>query len=233
MMKKSKKTMVLTGAGISTDSGIPDFRSRDTGLWEKIDPMEFSTSRVLMEEPEKFYSNVYNDENKDIEYEPNRGHFILSELEDRKLIDSIVTQNIDHLHQDAGSKLVYEVHGNVKNGYCLECGQSIKSKNIRKKVEGGQIPPRCDYCEGIVRPSVVLFGDSLPDEYLIAKEEISKSDLLIVIGSSLSVSPINMVTRLARQFVIINREETMMDDIADLCINESITVALEKLIEIL
>lgn len=229
LILSSKKTMVLTGAGISTNSGIPDFRSKDTGLWTKTDPMEFLTREVLMNNPKKLYDNILG--GPKVSFKPNRGHYILKELEDRKLIDGVITQNIDRLHQDAGSKIVYEVHGNMREGYCLDCGQIMESDEMRRKIESGEIPPNCNNCNGVVRTSIVLFGDMLPEEFDMAIDEVEKSDLLIVIGSSLSVSPINMLPRLAKKLVIINREATLMDNIADICIREDASEALEKLIE--
>lgn len=229
---KSRKTMILTGAGISTDSGIPDFRSRGTGLWEKTDPMEFLTTDVLLNKPEKFYHHVYK-ENPKREYRPNKGHEILAELEERGLVDGIITQNIDNLHKRAGSKKIYEVHGNISYGYCLDCGQAITNEDMRNKVEAGEIPPRCDYCNGITRTSVVLFGDQLPEEFQDAIREVEESDLLIVIGSSLSVSPVNMLPGIARKTIIINREKTEMDYLADLFIKDDITSVLEELMAIL
>ena len=133
-MEGSKKTLILTGAGISTASGIPDFRSKGIGLWEKIDPMEFLSRDVLLNNPDKYYT-YYIEEGqlgKKV-YEPNRGHIILKELEEKGWIDGIITQNIDNLHKKAGSKTVYEVHGNVDTGYCITCGDKVKSSLIDKK----------------------------------------------------------------------------------------------------
>lgn len=234
LIKISKKTMVLTGAGISTNSGIPDFRSKETGLWNKVDPMKYLTKKILLNEPEKFYKYVYREDEKNkISPKPNRGHIIIAELEKRKLIDGVITQNVDNLHFDGGSKIVYEVHGNVKDGYCLECGQYISEKEIKNKVLSKEIPPRCNNCGDIVRTSVILFGDELPEEFTIAKKEVEKSDLLLVIGSSLEVSPVNHLPKLAKEIVIINREKTKMDSMARFTIKEDITEALEELIRII
>lgn len=234
-MQESKKTMVLTGAGISTGSGIPDFRSPVTGLWEQTDPMTILTKDILMNNPQKFYEHIYSRPQPKTEEVPipNNGHYILAELEKMGLIDGIITQNVDGLHLKAGSKKVYEVHGNLKDGYCTNCKKYISTKDIRKKVISGQIPPLCDNCGSVVRSSVVLFGDALPESYEIARKEAEESDLIISIGSSLAVSPIKFVTLLPKQFAIINGEKTKMDDKADLIIISEITKALRELINVL
>ncbi len=235
LLLSSKKTMALTGAGISTNSGIPDFRSKGTGLWEKVDPMEYLTKKVLLKNPNKFYGHIYSRPRLKPEEmpRPNRGHYILAELEKRGLIDGVITQNVDGLHQAAGSKKVYEVHGNNQDGYCMNCGRYISANEIRDKVEGGQIPPRCNYCGGVVRPSVILFGDELPEAFDKAKLKVKESDLLLVVGSSLAVAPINSLTGIAKKFIIINGEKTKRDNQAAMIMKEDTSEALEELMKIL
>lgn len=231
MIVDSQKTMVLTGAGISTNSGLPDFRSQRGGLWKKVDPMKFLTRQFLLEEPEKFYKHIYSNPRlkKDAMPQPNLGHRILAELEERGLIDGIITQNVDHLHHGAGSNKVYEVHGNINDGYCIDCGRYISTSEIIDKVEDGEVPPRCNHCGGVVRSSVVLFGDPLPEAFAKAKEEVENAYLLIVIGSTLMVSPINSITLMADKLAIINNEETKRDSYASIIIREDASIALEEL----
>lgn len=232
LILKSKKTMVLTGAGISTDSGIPDFRSKDTGLWEQMDPMEALSTRVLYKNPEKFYGEgfkILTDINEGVE--PNKSHKALVTLEEKGLIFGVATQNIDNLHHKAGSKTIYEMHGNTREGYCIECGQVVDLQTLEHKINAGQLPPKCDICSGNLRPSVTLFGDMLPEDFSLAQEEIMTSDLLIVIGSSLMVSPVNILPRLAGKYVIINKTPTIMDEGAALVINENSTEVLTELLK--
>ncbi len=227
--------MVLTGAGISTKSGIPDFRSPVTGLWKKTDPMKILTKDILLNNPQKFYNHIYSQPKQSPGElpKPNRGHYILAELEKMGLIDAVITQNVDGLHYAAGSTNVYEVHGNLRDGYCTNCGKYISTKEIRQKVESGQVPPLCNYCGGVVRSSVVLFGDALHKSYEIARKKAEKSDLIIAIGSSLAVSPIKFITLLAKEFAIINGEKTKMDNKADLIIHYEVTAVLEELLHVL
>lgn len=196
--------------------------------------MEYLTRKVLLEEPEKFYRHIYSQPRlkKEELPKPNKGHLILAELERRGLIAGIVTQNVDRLHQAAGSKKVYEVHGNIIDGYCIENHHYISTEEIRKKVETGQIPPRCNICGSIVRASVVLFGDKLPETFDQAKTEVKTSDLLLVIGSTLAVAPVNALATMSKKLVIINREETRRDQFADILIKEDATKALEVLLKL-
>ncbi|PAB59450.1 SIR2 family NAD-dependent protein deacylase [Anaeromicrobium sediminis] len=221
LMKNSKKTIVLTGAGISTESGIPDFRS-STGLWAHIDPMEALSTDVLYNNPNKFYKEGFELLTGMTNAEPNIGHFMLAKLENEGFVDLLITQNIDNLHQRAGSKNIYEVHGNTREGYCTDCGEKVVIEHIKDKVKSGQVPPVCHRCGGILRPSVVMFGDGLPECFDKGWREVEKSELLIVIGSSLSVSPVNYLANICENLAIINLGETMYDYKAKIIINEKI-----------
>jgi NAD-dependent deacetylase len=233
MLKKSSKTMVLTGAGISTESGIPDFRSPQTGLWENIDPMEALSTTILYNDPKKFYKEGYKILLDLNEGKPNKGHLALAEMEKMGIIRGIVTQNIDNLHQKAGSKCVLEVHGNTREGSCMNCRKKVKLDVITNKINKGQIPPKCDYCGGTLRPDVVLFGDMLPDDFTKAWEEVKTSDLLVVVGSSLVVSPVNYLPQIAKKLMIINVGKTPFDRYCDLLIKggagETLTEILNEL----
>lgn len=231
LIKNSSKTMVLTGAGISTESGIPDFRSPNTGLWENIDPMEALSTPVLRRDPEKFYKEGFNILLDMTHAKPNKAHKALAELERLGYIKGIITQNIDNLHYMAGSKYILEVHGNTREGYCTSCGDVVDLNVLTTKVNNGEIPPICDNCKGILRPSVVLFGDMLPEEFNIAMREVETSDLLIVIGSSLMVAPVNYLPQMAKRLVIINMGPTAMDRFADVKIEEKAGDTLEAIIE--
>ena len=158
MIRNSSKTMVLTGAGVSTESGIPDFRSPNTGLWENMDPMEALSTTVLYNNPKKFYSEGFKMILGMTNAKPNKAHIALAEMERLGYIKGVITQNIDNLHHNAGSKYVLEVHGNTREGSCLNCGTKVGIGEIEEKVLKGEIPPKCDSCGGTLRPDVVFFG---------------------------------------------------------------------------
>ncbi len=241
-LKESRKTVVLTGAGISTESGIPDFRSPGSGIWTKFDPY-FMTRDALYNNPKSFYENglkflefLYSIKNA----EPNKAHFAIAELEKIELISAVITQNIDGLHKKAGSKEVYEIHGNLDEAYCMKCGRVTTFEELVKKLSGGQVPPLCDFCVnrnnkkiGILRPNLVLFGDILPPSFNKATNEAKTSSLLIVIGSSLEVYPANRIPANCKRFIIINRDETNLDSLAEIVWHESAGKALEEILSIL
>jgi len=226
---ESKKTTVLTGAGISTESGIPDFRSPGSGIWSRFS-MDIMSSDTLYGNPAEFYKQGL----KMLKFlfsikkaKPNKAHKILAQLEKEGLISTVITQNIDGLHIKAGSKRVYEVHGNLREAYCLSCGENFSFGILIKKVMRMQIPPKCDSCGGIIRPNVVLFEDELPSCFTDAIREVEKSSLLLIIGSSLEVSPVNTLPYKCRKFIIINKKRTYFDPMAYQVWHESATVALD------
>lgn len=231
LLLKSKSTYVLTGAGVSTDSGIPDFRSADTGIWTKIDPMEALSTNVLNNKPEKFYEIGFELLKSMRNKKPNRIHEILATLESKGLIDGIITQNIDNLHTVAGSKNVFEVHGETRTCYCEKCKEVYDFEYLETEVEAKNIPPKCKKCGCVVRPSVIMFGDMLPDSFTEAQNLVSKADLLIVIGTSLTVSPVNYMAAMAKKLIIINKTPTPFDYRTEVLINEDGITALEKIME--
>ncbi len=238
LILSSKKTVVLTGAGISTESGIPDFRSPDSGIWTKFDPFSM-TSDILYNDPEKFYRNglkflefLYSMRNS----EPNKAHIALAEMEKLGLISAVITQNIDSLHKKAGSKKVYEIHGSLMEAYCMRCKSRTSFDELVEKVSSGNIPPDCSVCSkngkrGILRPDLVLFGDLLPESFNISVREAGSSDMLMVVGSSLEVSPANQLPMESKKFIIINREATYYDGMAEIVWHESAGVALEEILD--
>lgn len=231
LIRNSNKTMVLTGAGISTESGIPDFRSPGTGLWENTDPMEVLSTTVLYNEPERFYKEGFNILLGMMDANPNKGHNILAEMESLGFIDGIITQNIDNLHHKAGSNYILEVHGNTREAFCMNCGHTVDINILTGKVNNNEIPPKCNICGGILRPDVILFGDMLPDAFNIAFREVENSNLLIVIGSSLMVAPVNYLPQIANKLIIINKGYTVMDDFAEVKIEGSAGDVLEAILD--
>lgn len=230
LILNSKKTFALTGAGISTDSGIPDFRS-SKGYYSKMDPMLALSKDRLLYEPEIFYKEGYKillDLNNKV---PNKGHIALATLEEKGYLAGIITQNIDNLHKKAGSKNIYEVHGETRGVHCMKCYSEYSFEIMRKKVEAQEIPPKCDKCGGTLRPNVVMFGDMMPDDYMRGVKELEDTELLIVVGSSLTVSPVNFLPRYVDKLIIINNDSTPEDGRADIVINENSTKVLDEILK--
>ncbi len=200
-IESSRATVLLTGAGMDTESNIPDFRSRD-GWWRKYDPRALASIDNLHNNYPLF-KEFYSMRIRLLEdIKPHRGHYILADLEEKGLIKTIATQNVSGLHFMAGSKNVYELHGNIQTVSCNNCG---KEGQIKDFLEG----KNCSKCGNLLRPNVVLFGEGLPMEaWTLAEKDIRNSDLLIVLGTSLEVSPVNQLPLIAGgKTVLINKED--------------------------
>lgn len=231
LLRQSRRCFALTGAGISTESGIPDFRTPGKGIWEKADPLKTSTARVLQSNPRLFYETGFARFAGIARAEPNDGHFALARLEELGFLHGLITQNIDGLHYKAGSKKIWEVHGQLRSCHCLGCGKSYPFAGLLEKVERGQIPPRCPSCGKMLRPDVVLFGDPMPEIFYEAERALKAGcDLLLVAGSSLVVYPVAGLPALARRLVIVNLEPTAYDSRADLVIREKTGKVLNDLL---
>jgi len=200
---------VLTGAGVSTESGIPDFRS-PTGIWAELDPMEYASLRAFQADPEKVWSFYAQRIEMLTGAEPNAAHHALAELERRGFVSAIVTQNIDLLHERAGSRDVVEVHGSIRTASCPACGASFP-------LEESLLPlPRCADCGAVLKPDVVFFGELLPRAAIDRAYELARStQLLLVVGSSLEVYPVADLpletVRAGGSFAIVNRGPTGLD----------------------
>ena len=229
----ANKIVFFGGAGVSTESGIPDFRSKD-GLYNQHDvqfedyqPEYLLSCDCLYDKPEVFYE-FYRQKMDTRNIEPNITHYKLAELEQKKDL-WIVTQNIDGLHQKAGSKNVLEIHGTTQSVYCEDCHKQFPYDYI---FESKDAVPKCPECDGIIRPRVTLYGEMLPPEFGIASYKIMDADLLIVGGTSLSVYPANSLVNkriFNGKLVIINMSETEKDNIADLVIHDSLGKVFEQL----
>jgi NAD-dependent deacetylase len=216
-LRDSNYTVVFTGAGMSTESGLPDFRSSN-GVWKKKDPSRIASADSLNQNVHEFIE-FYRERVLGVkEYSPHQGHYILAKWEQQGMIQSIITQNVDGFHQQAGSRQVAELHGTLQKLHCQTCGKEYSSEEYIKQ----------DYyceCGGVLRPSIVLFGESLPeDAFQFAFEESQKADLFIVLGSSLTVSPANQSPLIAKEngakLVIVNQDPTEFDHYADLIISD-------------
>lgn len=214
LLTNATYTIIYTGAGMSTESGLPDFRSKSRGLWEKFNPDELANVHALMNNEEEF-TDFYRYRLSEItKYKPHEGHYILSKWENKGLVNGIITQNVDGFHHDAGSEHVMELHGTFRSFHCHDC----EKKHPRDDYLNGEV--HCKACSGIVRPGIVLFGEMLPQEvFHQAEQQTLKADLFIVLGSSLSVSPANMFPMQAKEngakLVIVNKEPTSYDMFAD------------------
>lgn len=218
LLKESNHTVVFTGAGMSTESGLPDFRSK-TGLWKQKDPTKLASTMALTHHREEFYTFYKTRIESLQQVEPHAGHKELARWEKKGLVQHIITQNVDGLHQKAGSKHVTELHGTLTSLRCHECGkmESI-DMYINKKTA-------CPSCGGFLRPNVVLFGEMLPEDAVItAEEQTNRAELFVVLGSSLTVTPASTFPQVAKEngatLVIINHDETPLDPIADLVIHD-------------
>lgn len=189
--------MALTGAGISVPSGIPDFRSPGTGLWEKVDPMEVAHIDVFRRDPARFWSFYAQRFQTLDDKRPNRAHEVLAELERAGMLDAVITQNIDQLHSRAGSSELIEVHGTIAHASCLSCRAQYTLDEVRaRQVDEDDGVPRCD-CGLPLKPDVVLFGEYLPAEALARAEQLAAgADLMLCIGSSLEVYPVGQLPAL-------------------------------------
>ncbi len=234
LIKNNAGFYVLTGAGISTASGVPDFRSPGTGLWEKIDPIATSSVEVLYSNPRLFYENAFSRFAKISSAEPNSGHYTLSRLEKMGYLKGLITQNIDGLHIRAGSKNVWEVHGHLRSGYCLGCKMKYPFEELVHQVELKRIPPVCHNCHSMLRPEVVLFGDPMPSVFFELNRKIqSDCDFMLVVGSSLVVYPVADLPRLSGKMAIINNQPTDYDQRSEVVIREDISQTLSDLLAFL
>ena len=225
----SDNIVFFGGAGVSTESGIPDFRSQD-GLYHqnyKYPPETILSHSFFMQKPDEFF-RFYHDKILINGVKPNKAHLKLAELEKAGKLRAVVTQNIDGLHQAAGSRNVYELHGSVLRNYCMDCGKSFDTEYI--KASGGV--PRCDRCGGMIKPDVVLYEEGLDDATVDgAVRAIEAAEVLIIGGTSLVVYPAAGLVDYYRgnKLVLINKGETSMDSRADLVINSPIGEVLEQI----
>jgi NAD-dependent deacetylase len=219
LMQKSSRIVALSGAGISTEAGIPDFRGPG-GMWEDPGLLEQLSASGFNRSPEGFYRASARLFSAIGRAEPTAAHRLLVRLEQLSKIEAVITQNIDGLHHAAGSSLVYELHGTCRTGHCTGCGTGIEMAPIYSEIEGGRLEvPRCARCAAPIKPDIVLFDELLPaDAWQKSVEAASKCDLMLVFGSSLVVYPAAELPMIAlaggAPLVIVNLEPTSFDGIA-------------------
>lgn len=234
ILNKARHVVALTGAGISTRSGIPDFRSPESGLWDQYDPMEVATITAFKQNPQAFYSWIRPLFQKIMVAQPNPAHLALAHMEASGPLQAVITQNIDVLHTKAGSKTIYEVHGHLREATCMHCLQTYLAEVVLTDyLADGEIP-RCPGCGGILKPNVILFGEILPVTIMNrAKRHARDCDVMIVAGSSLEVAPAGDLPMLAKyagaKLIIVNLGETHLDDMADVLIHADVVDVLPRL----
>lgn len=229
IINESSRIVFFGGAGVSTESGIPDFRSVDGLYNQKYDyPPEEILSHTFFEKHTEYFYNFYRDKLLCLDAEPNNAHLKLAELEKAGKLSAVVTQNIDGLHQKAGSKRVYELHGSTLRNYCTHCSKFFSAEYILNS-EG---VPHCDECGGIIKPDVVLYEESLDDKTVnSAVNAIAQADCLIVAGTSLAVYPAAGFIRYfsGKNFVLINKAPTPADKMANLVIRDKVGEVLSEI----
>jgi NAD-dependent deacetylase len=237
LLEGASTAVALTGAGVSVPSGIPDFRTPETGLWAKVDPMEVAHIGVFERDPERFWSYYRLRFQALRGKEPNRAHEALAELERRGLIEGVITQNIDRLHRGAGSENVIEVHGSIETSSCIACDASFELGEMDDLFDPRGVA-LCAACGGAVKPDVVLFGEMLPVEAIERATELAEgADLMLCVGSSLAVHPVAGLPALTLErggsVAIVTKGATPYDRDAELKLEGEVDEELAALVEAL
>ena len=234
LIAASDSVVALTGAGISVPSGIPDFRTPGTGIWEKVDPMEVAHIESFRRDPALFWS-FYRERLKALsDVAPNRAHEVLVELERDGMLRAVVTQNIDTLHERAGQREVVEVHGSIRTSSCSACGAKVLLEDLDDRFDEDGVAS-CPLCQSALRPDVVLFGEMLPpDEMLHATQLAAAADLLVCIGSSLEVHPVaglpEVTIAAGGKVVIVTQGPTPYDEVAEVVCSGDVVEEMEAVI---
>ena len=234
LFRKARRVVALTGAGISTPSGIPDFRSEGTGLWSRDEPMEVASLTTFRTHPERFFAWFRPLAGQILHAEPNAAHKALAQLEVPGREITIITQNIDLLHQKAGSKKVVEMHGSVRTMTCTQCFTKYESQTfVQDFIERGVLP-LCPNCNGVLKPDVILFGEQLPQAaWYEAQRAARQCDLMLVAGSSLEVLPVAGLPMQAldrgAHLIIINNTPTYLNARADVVLTRDVSTTLPEI----
>jgi NAD-dependent deacetylase len=232
LIRERQPCVVLTGAGVSTESGIPDFRS-PTGLWAEVDPFEVASVGAFRRDPARVW-RFYRQRIDLLRHaEPNAAHYALAELERRGLVEAVVTQNIDTLHSRAGTRDVVEVHGSIRSAECPGCLWVEPADDVLAQLEESDVPS-CPRCGDVLKPGVVMFGELLPAIAFERATQLARgARLLVVVGSSLEVWPVAGLPLEAQAFAVVNRGSTALDDRAVLKVDagagETLSAVLESL----
>ena len=232
LIRERQPCVALTGAGVSTESGIPDFRS-DSGIWAEVDPFEVASIQAFRRDPGRVWGFYRERIHMLSAAEPNAAHLALADLEQRGLVEAVVTQNIDTLHSRAGSRQVVEVHGSIRSAVCLRCLSAEDVDSVLAQLEE-RPAPICGQCGAILKPGVTLFGELLPAEAIERATNLARmAGLVLVVGSSLEVWPVAGLPLEARAFAIVNRGPTALDDRALLAVDGSAGEVLAAVVDAL
>ncbi|HET8814647.1 MAG TPA: NAD-dependent deacylase [Solirubrobacterales bacterium] len=234
LLGQSRRAVALPGAGVSVPSGIPDFRTPETGLWANVDPIEVAHIEVFERDPERFWSYYRPRFHALGDKEPNRAHEVLAELERRGMIEGVITQNIDRLHRAAGSRNVIEVHGSIETSSCTACATAFGLEEVDSIFDERGIAI-CSGCGGAVKPDVVLFGELLPEEAMARAIELAEGvDLMLCVGSSLAVHPVaglpDLTLAHGGRLAIVTKGETPYDQDAELKLEGEVDEELSALL---
>ncbi|NOZ48797.1 MAG: NAD-dependent protein deacylase [Chloroflexi bacterium] len=234
-LRASRRTIVLTGAGLSTSSGIPDFRSNSSSLWSQVNPFEVASIWGFRDKPQRFYKWIQPLATTILNAQPNPAHLALAEMERKGFLHLLVTQNIDALHQRAGSQNIIEMHGHLRTISCIDCDYQTPAEPYYPQITQQGTVPRCPRCGGALKPDVVLFGEPLIEaDILRAQEAALQSDLILVAGSSLEVLPVAdlpaLAVRSGSHLIIVNLGMTPYDHLADVCLHGDVVRILPRLV---
>ena len=231
----SEHAVALTGAGTSTASGVPDFRS-DDGLWREFDQSDITIGR-FERDPGGFWRDwtaIHADLFQDDPVEPNPAHDALADLERAGILNALITQNVDGLHEAAGSESIIRLHGTGATASCRNCGRTVETTAAVEGLDEAEFPPRCEDCDGVLKPDTVLFGEQMPlGAMREARRLAEETDVLLAVGSSLTVDPAASLPRMAGRgnatLVVVNLDDTPVDPLADYVLNEPVEEALPSI----
>ena len=232
----ARHAVALTGAGVSTHSGIPDFRSPGSGMWEHVDQLEVASVFAFRRKPEAFFNWIRPLARLLIEAQPNPAHLAVAQLEAAGILKAVITQNIDGLHQRAGSRHVLEVHGHLRECTCVRCYRVFLTEQFIETFlsEGGML--HCPSCGNVLKPNVILYGEQLPAQAMqAAQREIRQCDVMLIAGSSLEVAPVSELPRFAQhhgaRLVLVNLQPTYLDEQADVTICGDVVNVLPQIVQ--
>jgi len=243
LLAESRAAVAFTGAGLSTPSGIPDFRSPETGLWACLeaagaDETQAGNIQAFGRDPQAFYERMKPLFQNVITAEPNAAHYALAELETRGIIHTVITQNADMLQQRAGSKNVIEVHGSLAEATCIQCYKIKPFPPLLDQFLSDGIVPRCKECGGAMKPNVILTGEQLPVKAILAaKQAIRRADILLIAGTSLAGGPATALVDASylqgSKLILVNQTPTLLDNVAEIVIRDDVSIALPAVVKVL
>jgi NAD-dependent deacetylase len=236
LLREARHAVALTGAGSSTPSGIPDFRSPGSGVWERVDPMEVASIYTFRRHPDRFYAWIRPMVETLLAAEPNPGHYALAEMEAGGWLKAIITQNIDNLYQRAGAREVLELHGHMREATCISCYRVVPAEELLDDLLASTDVPRCTACNGVMKPNVVLFGEQLPIKVLnAAMAHVRRADLMLIAGSSLEVMPAAQLPLQVQgqtgRLIVVNLTPTYVDDVAEVVIHGDVAEVLPRIVQ--